>query len=119
MKRARATMEARKRLVKCGSQSRRRRQPSSGAASLRPISSSSTCGGGSTWTCRARHKATRTAVLSGAAVCISFMNLSHRDSIFLLLFSLFLAQFFLLFNPFLFFLDGGVGCFTRLLFLFL
>ena len=33
----------------------------------RPTSSSNTCGGGSTSTCRARHKATRTAVLSGSA----------------------------------------------------
>src|SRR6266545_4446257 len=69
-KRARATMEARKRLVAFGSMSGRRRQPSSGATSCRPISSSSTCGGGSTWACIARHKATRTAVLSGA-VCWS------------------------------------------------
>ncbi len=56
-----------------GSMSGRLRQPSSGAASLRPISSSSTCGGGSTWTCRARHKATRTAVLSGAVFGFSGM----------------------------------------------
>src|SRR5207245_2289697 len=68
MKRARATMDARKCLVPCGSMSGRRRQPSSGAASRRPISSSSTCGGGSTCTCMARHKATRTAVLSAAAL---------------------------------------------------
>jgi len=64
-------MDARKRLVKCGSMSGRRRQPSSGATSRRPISSSSTCGDGSTWTCRARHKATCPAVLSGAVVCLS------------------------------------------------
>ncbi len=32
----------------------------------RPRSSSKTCGGGSASTCRARHKATRTAVLSGS-----------------------------------------------------
>jgi len=46
----------------------RRRQPSAGASSFKPILSSSTCGGGSTWTCVARDKATRTAVLSGSAV---------------------------------------------------
>src|SRR5437762_3567815 len=73
MKRARATIDARDRLVACGSMSARRRQPSSGAASRRPISSSSTCGGGSTWTCMARHNATRTAVPSGAAVRSSCM----------------------------------------------
>jgi hypothetical protein len=39
MKRARATMAARKRLVACWSISGRRRQPSSGAASCRPTSS--------------------------------------------------------------------------------
>ena len=71
MKRARATMDARKRLVKCGSMSGRWRQPSSGATNLRPISSSSTCGGGSTSRCSARHKATRTAVLSGVAFELS------------------------------------------------
>src|SRR5580704_3094934 len=76
MKRARATMDARKGRVNCGSISGRRRQSSSGATSLRPISSSITCGGGSTRTCIARHNATRTAVLSGAAtVCLSCMNL--------------------------------------------
>jgi hypothetical protein len=53
MKRARATLEARKSRVNCGSMSERWRHPSSGAASLRPISSSSTCGGGSIWTCTA------------------------------------------------------------------
>ncbi len=68
MKRARATMAARKPLVPAGSMSGRARQPSSGAASRRPISSSITCGGGSSRTCIARHSATRTAVLSGAAV---------------------------------------------------
>jgi hypothetical protein len=47
-KRPRATMDARERLVACWSMSGRRRQPSSGAASRWPISSSSTCGGGST-----------------------------------------------------------------------
>ena len=55
----------------------RRRQPSSGAASCRPISSSSTCGGGSTSTCRARHKATRTAVLSGIAFGLSGILRDH------------------------------------------
>ena len=44
-----------------------------GPPARRPISSSSTCGGGSTWTCMARHKATRTAVLSGAAFGFSGM----------------------------------------------
>src|SRR5690349_13921101 len=65
MNRARATIDARKYFVASGSMSARPRQPSSGATSLRPISSSSTCGGGSTCTCIARHKATRSALLSG------------------------------------------------------
>ena len=50
-----------------GCMSGRRRQSGSGAASCRPIRSSSTCGGASTSTCRARHRAVRTAVLSGCA----------------------------------------------------
>src|SRR5258706_8522455 len=70
MKRARATMEARKGRVN-GLMSGRLRHASSGAASFKPTSSSSTCGGESTSTCSARHKATRTAVLSGAATCSS------------------------------------------------
>ena len=41
----------------------------SGAANFTPISSSDTCGGASTSTCKARHNATRTAVLSGATIC--------------------------------------------------
>ena len=51
----------------------RLRHPFSGSASLRPSSSSNTCGGGSTSRCRARHKATRTAVLSGASFGFSGM----------------------------------------------
>src|SRR5580704_18139606 len=66
MKRARATIAARKGRVN-GLMSGRLRHPSSGAASFKPTSSSSTCGGESTSACSARHKATRTAVLSGAA----------------------------------------------------
>ena len=42
-------------------------------------SSSSTCGGESTSTCSARHKATRTAVLSGAAVCLSCTSILPLD----------------------------------------
>jgi len=56
------TMDARKPRVRCGFMSGRLRQPPSGATSRRSISSSSTCGGGSTETCMARHKATRTEV---------------------------------------------------------
>jgi hypothetical protein len=55
------------------SMSPRRRQAPSGAKSLRPISSTSTCGGGSISTCSARHKAPRAAVLSGATSCLSLM----------------------------------------------
>ena len=62
MNRARATIEARNPLVNTGSMSGRSRQPGSGSASRSPISSSSTCGGASTRTCIARHRATRTAV---------------------------------------------------------
>src|SRR5690348_16892686 len=58
-------MPARNMAVPSGSMSGRCRQPSSGAASCRPIGSSSTCGGESTSRCSARHRATRTAVLSG------------------------------------------------------
>jgi len=72
------TMEARKGRVNCGSMSGRCRQPSSGATSLRPISSSSTCGGESTCTCNARHRATRTAVLSGVAEQSLCMRCSRR-----------------------------------------
>ena len=72
MKRARAMMEARKGRVNA-LMSGRLRHPSSGAASLRPSSSPSTYGGGSTSTCKARHKATRTAVLSGAVLGFSGM----------------------------------------------
>src|SRR5205807_3585867 len=79
MKRARATMEARKGRVN-GLMSGRLRHPSSGAANFKPTSSSSTCGGESTSTCSARHKATRTAVLSGAATCLSCMTESLRTS---------------------------------------
>ncbi len=50
-----------------GSMSGRERQSSPGATSRNPISSSSTCGAGSTSTCMARQSATRTAVLSGSA----------------------------------------------------
>jgi hypothetical protein len=64
MKRALATVDARERLVASRSMSGRWRQPSSGATSRRPISSSSTCGGASTRRCMARHNATRTAELS-------------------------------------------------------
>src|SRR6185437_6317673 len=74
MKRARATIEARKGRVNCGSMSPRLRHPSSGASSCRPIRSSNTRGRASTSACRARHKATRAAVLSGAACCLSFMK---------------------------------------------
>src|SRR5262249_48894770 len=49
MKRARARIEARKGRVN-GLISGRLRHSSTGAASLRPTSSSSTCGGGSSWT---------------------------------------------------------------------
>jgi hypothetical protein len=84
MKRVRATMEARKGRVKSGSMSGRWRQPSSGATSLRPISSSSTCGDGSTCTCMARHRAIRTAVLSGARACplsnVGFISSSSRPT---------------------------------------
>jgi hypothetical protein len=76
MKRARATMEARKGRVN-GLMSGRLRHPSSGATSFKPTSSSNTCGGESTSTCSARHKATRTAVLSGAPVCLSCIMLAH------------------------------------------
>ena len=62
MNRDLATTCARKPLVNTGSMSGRSRQPASGAASRSPTSSSSTCGGGSTSTCIARHSATRTAV---------------------------------------------------------
>src|SRR6185437_1915910 len=68
-KRSRATSDARKGLVN-GLMSGRLCHPSSGAASFNPISSSNTCGGESTSTCSARHKAVRTAVLSGAATCL-------------------------------------------------
>src|SRR5205085_11035568 len=74
-KRARATMEARKGRVKW-LMSGRSRHPSSGAASFRPTSSTNTCGGGSATRCSARHKAVRTAVLSGAATCRLSMTLS-------------------------------------------
>src|SRR5579862_7929573 len=67
MKRERATTAARKPLVNLGFMSGRWRHPSSGAAIRRTSSYSSTCGGGSIWTCIARHSATRTAVLSGAS----------------------------------------------------
>lgn len=80
MKRARATIEARTGVVN-ELMSGRLCQRSSGAANFSPTSSSSTCGGGSTATCSARHKATRSAVLSGAAICrSSFMN-SRSDLI--------------------------------------
>lgn len=49
------------------------RQSPSGAASSRPISSSNTWGGRSTWTCIDRQRAVRTAVPSGAAVASSAM----------------------------------------------
>ena len=65
MNRARATMDARNPRVKTGSMSGRSRHPSSGATNCNPTSSSSTWGDASTRTCRARHKAVRTAVLSG------------------------------------------------------
>jgi hypothetical protein len=42
-------------------------------AKRRPISSSITCGGGSTCRCMARQRATRTAVLSGASVVSSLI----------------------------------------------
>lgn len=67
MKRARATIDARKGRVNA-LMSGRFCQPSSGAISCRSTSSRRTCGGASTWTCSARHKATRTAVLSGLGV---------------------------------------------------
>jgi hypothetical protein len=70
-----ARMEARKGRVN-GLMSGRPRHPSSGAASFKPTSSSSTCGGESSSTCSARHKATRTAVSSGAASCLSCMTFS-------------------------------------------
>ena len=50
-----------------------------GAASRRPISSSSTCGGASTSTCIARHRAVRTAVLSG--VCSRLAHLAGACSV--------------------------------------
>lgn len=74
--RARATMPALNGLVPPGSMSGRRRQPASGATSWRPISSSSTWGAPSTWTCMVRQRATRTAVPSAAAVCSSAMGRS-------------------------------------------
>jgi hypothetical protein len=52
-----------------GLMSGRRCHPSSGATRLKPTSSTNTCGGASTCTCIARHKATRTAVFSGSATC--------------------------------------------------
>src|SRR6185437_2534638 len=67
-------MEARKGRVKLGSMSGRSRQPGSGDASARPKSSAMTCGGGSTSICNARHRATRTAVGSGAAMFLSAME---------------------------------------------
>src|SRR5262245_58025265 len=60
-------MPARNGPVHAGSISGRERQSSAGATRRSPTSSSSTCGGGSTRTCMARHSATRTAVLSGSA----------------------------------------------------
>jgi hypothetical protein len=73
MKRARATIDARKGRVNCGFMSPRSRQFASGASSLRPIVSFSTCGGASASACSARHIATRAAVLSGASLMLSFM----------------------------------------------
>jgi hypothetical protein len=67
MKRARATIDARKNPVPRGSMSGRSRQPSGGAISASPSSSSKTCGGGSICTCSARQSAVRAAVESGAS----------------------------------------------------
>src|SRR4051812_29276607 len=50
-----------------GCMSPRSCQPASGAASARPISSSTRCGGASICTCSARQSAVRTALLSGEA----------------------------------------------------
>ena len=57
------SIEARIRRVHCGSMSGRARQSSPGAASCRPMRSSSTCGGASSSTCSARQRATRSAVV--------------------------------------------------------
>jgi hypothetical protein len=73
MKRARATMEARKGRVN-GLMSGRLRHSLFGATSIKPTLSSKTCGGESTSTCNARHKATRTAVSSGTATCVLEMT---------------------------------------------